>query len=48
MQSIVDSIFLAVVGLVATLLTVGLTGIVILLVTDRDSPRADVTRQALR
>ncbi len=37
MQSIVQSVFTVVAGIVATLMTVGLIGILALLATDRDS-----------
>ena len=38
MQQVVHSVFFTVVSVVATLLTVGLTGVILLLVTDRDTP----------
>ena len=41
MQQVVHSVFFTVVGIVATLLTVGLTGIIILLATSGDTPHAD-------
>jgi len=37
-QQVVHSVFFTVVSVVATLLTVGLTGVILLLVTDRDTP----------
>ncbi|HEV8393756.1 MAG TPA: hypothetical protein VGQ37_05755 [Vicinamibacterales bacterium] len=37
----VDSVFFTVVSVVVTLLTVGLTSVILLLVTDRDTPHAD-------
>ena len=46
MQGVVHSVFLAVVSVTATLLTIGLTGIIILLATDRDTSHADPPRQA--
>ena len=44
MQQFVHSVFFTVVSVVATLLTVGLTGVIILLATDRDTPHADSRR----
>ena len=41
MQQVVHSVFFTVISVVATLLTVGLTGLIILLVTNGDTPRAD-------
>ena len=41
MQQVVHSVFFTVVSVVATLLTVGLTGLIILLVTNGDTPHAD-------
>lgn len=41
MQQVVHSVFFTVVSVVATLLTIGLTGVIILLVTDGDTPHAD-------
>ena len=41
MQQVVHSVFFTVISVVATLLTVGLTGVIILLVTDGDTPHAD-------
>ena len=41
MQQVVHSVFFTVVSVVATMLTVGLTGVIILLVTDGDTPHAD-------
>ena len=38
MQEVVHSVFFTVVSMVATLLTVGLTGVILLLVTNRDTP----------
>jgi hypothetical protein len=43
-QQFVHSVFFTVVSVVATLLTVGLTGVIILLATDRDTPHADSRR----
>jgi hypothetical protein len=40
MQSLVHSVFAAVVPMVVTLITIGLTGIIVLLAADRDSPHA--------
>jgi len=40
-QQVVHSVFFTVVSVVATLLTVGLTGVILLLVTDGDTPHAD-------
>jgi hypothetical protein len=37
-QQVVHSVFFTVVSVVATLLTVGLTGVILLLVTNRDTP----------
>jgi hypothetical protein len=36
-QSLVHSVYFTVVGIIATLLTLGMTGLIILLVTDRDT-----------
>jgi hypothetical protein len=44
-QQVVHSVFFTVVSVVATLLTVGLTGVIILLVTDSDTPHADTRHQ---
>ena len=41
MQQVVHSVFFTVVSVVATLLTVGLTGVILLLVTNGDTPHAD-------
>jgi hypothetical protein len=40
-QQVVHSVFFTVVSVVATLLTIGLTGVIILLATDRDTPHAE-------
>jgi hypothetical protein len=40
-QQVVHSVFFAVVSVVATLLTVGLTGVILLLATNRDTPHAE-------
>jgi len=40
-QQVVHSVFFTVVSVVATLLTVFLTGVIILLVTNGDTPHAD-------
>jgi hypothetical protein len=44
-QQVVHSVFFTVVGVVVTLLTLGLTGVIILLATNGDTPHAD-TRTA--
>lgn len=41
MQQVVHSVFFTVVSVVATLLTLGLTGVILLLVTNSDTPHAD-------
>ena len=41
MQQVVHSVFFTVVSVVTTLLTIGLTGVIILLVTNGDTPQAD-------
>ena len=41
MQDVVHSVFFTVVSVVAILLTVGLTGVILLIATDRDTPHAD-------
>lgn len=41
MQQVVHSVFYTVVSVVVTLLTVGLTGIIVLIATDGDTPHAD-------
>ena len=41
MQQVVHSVFYTVVSVVATLLTVGLTGIIILIATNGDTPHVD-------
>ena len=46
MQDVVHQVFIAVVGVTFTLLTVGLTGVIILLATDRDTSHADPPRSA--
>ena len=46
MQQVVHSVFFTVVSVVATLITVGLTGIIILLATNGDTPHADSNRRA--
>jgi hypothetical protein len=45
-QTVVHSVYLTVVGVTVTLLTIGLTGVITLLVTDRDTSHADPPRQA--
>jgi hypothetical protein len=40
-QQVVHSVFFTVVSVVITLLTVGLTGIIILLATNRDTPHTE-------
>jgi hypothetical protein len=40
-QPVVHSVFFTVVSVVATLLTLGLTGLIILLATNGDTPQAD-------
>jgi hypothetical protein len=45
-EQVVHQVFLTVVGVTVTLLTVGLTGVIILLVTDRDTSHADPPRSA--
>ena len=45
MQQVVHSVFFTVASLVATLLTVGLTGVILLLVTNDDTPRPDAHRK---
>ena len=41
MQQVVHSVFFTVVSVVTTLLTIGLTGVIILLVTNGDTPQVD-------
>lgn len=41
MQQVVHSVFFTVVSVIATLLTVGLTGVILLLVTNRDTPHTE-------
>ena len=41
MPQVVHSVFFTVVGVVTTLLTMGLTGVIILLVTNGDTPQND-------
>ena len=41
MQQVVHSVFFTVVGVIATLLTLGLTGVIILLATNGDTPHTD-------
>ena len=48
MQQVVHSVFFTVVSVVATLLTVFLTGVIILLVTNGDTPHADTRQGAAR
>lgn len=48
MQQVVHSVFFTVAGVVATLLTVGITGIIILLVTNGDTPHTDSRHGATR
>jgi hypothetical protein len=40
-QDVVHSVFFTVVSVVAILLTVGLTGVILLIATDRDTPHTD-------
>ena len=46
MQEVVHSVFFTVVGVIATLLTLGLTGVIILLVTNGDTPHTDTRTRA--
>ena len=46
MQDVVHQVFVTVVGVTFTLLAVGLTGVIILLVTDRDTAHTDRPRSA--
>ena len=41
MQQVVHSVFYTVVSVVATLLTVGLTGIIVLIATNGDTPHIE-------
>jgi hypothetical protein len=40
-QQVVHSVFFTVASVIFTLLTVGLTGVILLLATDRDTPHAE-------
>jgi len=40
-QQVVHSVFFTVVGVVVTLITVGLTGVILLLATDRDTSHTE-------
>ena len=46
MEHVVHQVFLTVVGVTVTLLTVGLSGVIILLVTEREASHADRPRSA--
>ena len=46
MQQVVHSVFFTVVGVIATLLTLGLTGVIILLATNGDTPHTDTRSKA--
>ncbi|HET9266869.1 MAG TPA: hypothetical protein VFO31_01845 [Vicinamibacterales bacterium] len=46
MQEVVHSVFFTVVGVIATLLTLGLAGVIILLATNGDTPHADTRPRA--
>ena len=46
MQEVVHSVFYTVVSIIATLLTLGLTGVIILLATNGDTPHADTRSRA--
>ena len=46
MQDVVHQVFVTVVGITFTLLAIGLTGVIILLVTDRDTSHTDPPRSA--
>ena len=46
MQQVVHSVFFTVVGVIATLLTLGLTGVIILLATNGDTPHVDTRSKA--
>jgi hypothetical protein len=45
-QEMVHSVFFTVVGVAVTLLTLGLTGVIILLVTNGDTPHTDTRPRA--
>jgi len=45
-QEMVHSVFFTVVGVAVTLLTLGLTGVIILLATNGDTPHTDQRRPA--
>jgi hypothetical protein len=45
-QQVVHSVFFTVVGVIATLLTLGLTGVIILLATNGDTPHVDTRSRA--
>jgi hypothetical protein len=46
-QDVVHSVFFTVVSITVTLLMVGLTGVIVLLVTDADTPEAHAAPPAL-
>lgn len=46
MQDVVHQVFFTVVGIIVTLLTIAITGVVTLLVTDRDTAHSDPARPA--
>ena len=46
MQQVVHSVFFTVVSVVVTLLTVGLTGVILLIATDGDTPHAESRKNA--
>ena len=46
MQEMVHSVFFTVVGVAVTLLTLGLTGVIILLATNGDTPHVDTRPRA--
>ena len=46
MQNVVYHVFVVVAGVIGTLLAIGLTGILVLLATHRDTPHAHPIRQA--
>ena len=46
MQQVVHSVFFTVVGVIATLLTLGLAGVIILLATNGDTPHVDTRSKA--
>lgn len=46
MQQVVHSVFFTVVGVIVTLLTLGLSGVIILLATNGDTPHVDARSRA--